>query len=81
VKFSDAGADPCDMGKRGEALELARFLAFDGQDVDAISRALQMQFGLGERDATRMAVNVVAPPREPAPGPASIDVGSLFPPY
>lgn len=71
------------MGKRSEALELARFLAFDGQDVDAIARALQVQFGFSEREATRMALNVVAPPLEPElePGPASADVGSLFPPY
>jgi hypothetical protein len=69
------------MGKRSEALELARFLAFDGQDVEAIARALQVEFGFSEREATRMALNVVAPPPEPPPGPASADVGSLFSPY
>jgi hypothetical protein len=69
------------MGKRSEALELARFLAFEGQDVDAIARALQVQFGLSEREAGRMALNVVTPPPELPPGPASVDAGSLFPPY
>ncbi len=69
------------MGKRSDALELARFLAFDGQDVEAIAGALQGQFGFSEREATRIALNVVAPPPEPLSGPASADVGSLFPPY
>ena len=69
------------MGTRFDALELARFLAFDGQDVDAIAGALQEQFGFSEREATSIALNVVAPPPEPLPGPASADVGSLFPPY
>jgi hypothetical protein len=69
------------MGKRSEALELARFLAFDGQDVEAIGRALQVEFGFSQREATRMALNVVAPPPDPPPGPADADVGSLFPPY
>lgn len=81
LKFSPLAADPCRMGKRFEALELARFLAFDGQDVDAIARALQMQFDFSERDAKRMALNVVAPPPDPPPGPASVDASSLFPPY
>ena len=69
------------MGKRSDALELARFLAFDGQDADAIAGALQGQFGLSEHEATRIVLNVLAPPPEPLPGPASADVGSLFPPY
>ena len=69
------------MGKRSDALELARFLAFDGQDADAIAGALQGQFGLSEHEATRIALNVLAPPPEPLPGPASADAGSLFPPY
>jgi hypothetical protein len=69
------------MGKRSEALELARFLAFDGQDVDAISRALQLEFGLPEHDATSLALHVVAPPPEPSPGPPVVDVGSLYPPF
>ena len=69
------------MGKRSDALELARFLAFDGQDADAIAGALQGQFGLSEREATRIALNVLAPPPEPLPGPANVDAGSLFPPY
>jgi hypothetical protein len=69
------------MGKRSEALELARFLAFDGQDADAIAGALREQFGFSEHEATRVALNVVAPPPEPLPDPASADAGSLFPPY
>jgi hypothetical protein len=69
------------MGTRSDALELARFLAFDGQDADAIARALQVQFGFAEREASQMALNVVAPPLEPLPDPASDDVGSLLPPY
>jgi hypothetical protein len=69
------------MGKRSDALELARFLAFDGQDADAIAGALQGEFGFSEHEATRIALNVVAPPPEPPPGPASVDAGSLFPPY
>jgi hypothetical protein len=69
------------MGKRSEALDLARFLAFDGQDTAAISRALQLQCGLSEREAARMALNVVAPAPEVPDGPAPIDVNSLFPPY
>ena len=69
------------MGKRTEALELARYLAFDGQDVDAIAGALQSQFEFSEREATRMALNVVAPPAEPPPVPGTVDVDSLLPPY
>lgn len=80
LKFLRVPADPCAMGKRAEALEHARFLAFDRQDVDAISRALQAQFEMSEPEATRMALNVVAPPPEPPPGPPAIDAGSLFPP-
>jgi hypothetical protein len=69
------------MGKQSEALELARFLAFDGQDAEAIAGALQGQFGFSEHEATRIALNVVAPPPEQLPDPASSDAGSLFPPY
>ena len=69
------------MGKRSDALELARFLAFDGQDADAIAGALQGQFGLSEHEARRIALNVLAPPPEPLPDQASADAGSLFPPY
>jgi hypothetical protein len=56
------------MGKRAEALELARYLAFEGQDAEQIARALQAQCGLGEREASRMALNVLAPSPEPPPG-------------
>jgi hypothetical protein len=69
------------MGKRSDALELARFLAFDGEDADAIAGALHGQFGLSEHEATQIALNVVAPSPEPLPGPSSVDAGSLFPPY
>ena len=63
------------MGKRADALELARFLAFDGQDVEQITRALQMQCDLSEREATRMALNVLAPPPEPPADVLPTDVG------
>jgi len=70
------------MGTRSEALELARFLAFDGQDAGQIARALQLQFGMSERDATRMALNVLAPaPEDRPPGPPSVDTGLLYPPF
>jgi hypothetical protein len=79
--FGRVAADPGTMGKRSEALELARFLAFDGQEAEAISRALQIQCGLSEREAGRMALNVVAPTSEVPDGPVPIDVNSLFPRY
>jgi hypothetical protein len=69
------------MGKRSEALELARFLAFDGQAVDAISRALQVEFGMSEREAQSMAVNVITPSPDILDEPAPVDTSSLFPPY
>ena len=63
------------MGNRAEALELARFLAFDGQDVQEIARALQVQCDLGEREAMQMALNVLAPPPEPPADVLPSDVG------
>ena len=51
------------MGKRSEARALARYLAADGQHVDQISRAIQLQFRMNEREATRLVLEVVAPPR------------------
>ena len=69
------------MGKRSDALELARFLAFDGQDADAIAGALQGQCGWSAHAAPRIALTARAPPPEPRPAPASADAGSLFPPY
>jgi hypothetical protein len=67
------------MGKRAEALELARFLAFDGQDAEQIARALEAECGLGERDAARMALNVLAPSPDP-PLPAADLYDDIAPP-
>jgi hypothetical protein len=67
------------MGKRSEALELARFLVFDGQDAEEIARALQVQCGLGEREATKMALNVLAPAPDLPPVPVHDEL--LPPPY
>lgn len=74
-KLRPAPADHRDMGNRAEALELARFLAFDGRDVEQIAQALQVQFGLGEREAMKMAFNVLAPAPEPAPDVLPTDLG------
>lgn len=63
------------MGNRAEALELARFLAFDGRDVEQIARAVQAQCGLSEREAMKMALNVLAPPPEPPRDVLPTDVG------
>jgi hypothetical protein len=52
------------MGSRSDALELARFMAFDGRNADEIARTLQSDFAMCERDATRLALNVVTPPPE-----------------
>jgi hypothetical protein len=57
------------MGKSAEALERARYLAFDGQDAEQIARALQAQCGLGESEASRMALSVLA--TEPPPDSVS----------
>jgi hypothetical protein len=68
------------MGKKAEALELARYLAFDGQGAEAIAHALQDQFGLREQEAMTLALNVLAP-STPAP-PLWVDEadGGLLPP-
>jgi hypothetical protein len=58
------------MSRRADAVDLARFLAFDGQPVDEIARQLADSFGMSEGDALELALKAVAPepPTPPVPG-------------
>jgi hypothetical protein len=53
------------MSRRADAVELARFLAFDGRPVDEIAGRLQEVFGMEEGDALRLALTASTP--EPPP--------------
>ncbi len=55
------------MSTRADALELARFLAFDGREAGEIARELQAEFGLSAREAGSLARHVLEPSPEPPP--------------
>ena len=62
------------MSRDADAVELARFLAFDGRGVDEIARRLQEGFAMPYDDALSLALKASAPepPTPPVPG-TSID--------
>jgi hypothetical protein len=63
------------MSRRADAVDLARFLAFDGQPVEEIARQLTDSFGMGEAEALELALKAVAPepPTPPVPGTGGAD--------
>jgi hypothetical protein len=59
------------MSQRADAVELARFLAFDRRSVDEIAVRLQEGFGMEEGEAKRLALEASTPEPPPPPVPGT----------
>jgi hypothetical protein len=65
------------MSQRADAVELARFLAFERRPVDEIALRLQEAFDMEEGEARRLALEALTPEPPPPPVPGT-DVDPLI---